>query len=132
MTLVHDASRAAVMGALPTGLARKFDPSAAGDLDATFELRVTGGDRERRFALHVADGGCTIERRPAPEARASVTISAGDIARLVTGTITWPALLAAHRLQLGGDPFVALRFPKLFTLPAETGEPTVLRALQRR
>jgi hypothetical protein len=120
MSVVHDASRALVLGALPAGLSRRFDAAAAGDLDATFELRVPGGrNGQRRFAVRVSESRCTVERRAAPEAGASVMISAGDIVRLVTRTLPWPVLLANDRLELGGDPFLALRFPKLFRLPAE-------------
>jgi hypothetical protein len=110
MSVVQTVSTAAVLRALPTGIARRFDPGAAGELDATIELRVA----DARFAVRVVDRRCSVERRAAPEAGARVTISAGDIARLVTGAAQWPVLLAAKRLELDGDPFLALRFPKLF------------------
>jgi alkyl sulfatase BDS1-like metallo-beta-lactamase superfamily hydrolase len=110
MSVVQATSRGLVLRALPAGMARKFDPVAAGDLDATFEMCVD----DERFAVRVAGGQCTVERRAAPEAGATVTISAGDIVRMVTGTVQWPVLLAAKRLELGGDPFLALRFPALF------------------
>jgi len=105
-------AEAVVALAVPRGIAARFDPGAAGDLDAVLELRLAR--TEVRYAVSVAGGRCVVERRAAPDARAHVTISAGDIVRLITGTIEWTALLAAGRLQLGGDPFLALRFPALF------------------
>jgi hypothetical protein len=37
---------------------------------------------------------------------------------MVSGAASFPELLAWGRLELGGDPFLALRFPSLFRLPA--------------
>ncbi|HET9719112.1 MAG TPA: SCP2 sterol-binding domain-containing protein [Solirubrobacteraceae bacterium] len=99
---------------LPLGLRRRFNPEAAGELAATFELRIS----EARFAVRVADGTCRVERRPAPEAAARVSISERDLVRLVTGAAEWTRLLAEERLRLEGDPFLALRFPQLFGLRA--------------
>jgi hypothetical protein len=112
--VIRAVSNRAVLAALPVGIERRFDEQAAGELDATLELRVGG----RRFAVRVADRRCTVERGAAPEAGAYVAISPGDIARLVTGTVAWPVLLAGGRLELGGDPFLALRFPALFGFTA--------------
>jgi SCP-2 sterol transfer family len=110
MSVVHSVSNQAVLAAIPAGMARRFNPEAAGDLDATIEMRVGEG----RYEVRVKDRRCTIERVAAPEAGAFVTISPGDVARLIAGTVQWPVLLAANRLELGGDPFLALRFPQLF------------------
>ena len=120
MSAVQTISRGAVLRAVPAGLVRLFDPGAAGALDAVFELRVVDrlGGAETRFAIAIADGRCTVERRAAPESGAQVTISAGDIARITLGAVEWPVLLAAKRLALSGDPFLALRFPKLFRFPS--------------
>ena len=43
---------------------------------------------------------------------------ADDLIRLVSGAVGFPQLLASGRLELAGNPFVALRFPGLFRLPA--------------
>ena len=97
---------------LGLGLRRRFDDVAAGELAATFELRVS----ETRFAVRVADGACRVEGRAAPEAAARVSISKLDLVRLVSGAAEWTRLLAEERLRLEGDPFLALRFPQLFGL----------------
>jgi hypothetical protein len=101
--------------AIPAAMRRMFDPAAAGDLEAVFELRVTGG---ARYAIRVAGGACDVTREAAPEAGAAVEIGADDMVRLASGAVPWPALLAGGRLTLSGDPFLALRFPRLFRLPA--------------
>jgi hypothetical protein len=40
--------------------------------------------------------------------------------RLASGAVGWPALLSSGRLEFSGDPFLALRFPTLFRLPAQS------------
>lgn len=107
---------------LPSTIARRFDPEAAGDLAAVFELRVTdphdGGPA--RFQLTIAAGRCEVKPGPATEAGATATVWAGDLIRMVSGAVSFPELLASGRLELAGDPFLALRFPSLFRLPASS------------
>lgn len=98
------------MSVVAFGMRRRFDPAAAGDLEATFELDLSGS----RYAVRVSGGRCQVQRRPAPEAAARVRISRADLVRLITGATEWTVLLAQDRLELGGDPFLALRFPQLF------------------
>jgi hypothetical protein len=109
-----------ILRVLPRAIPRRLDAEAAGDLDATFELcvRSPGGREPSRFALQIAGGRCEIRPGPAPEAGASATVGADDLIRMVSGAAGWPELLAAGRLELAGDPFLALRFPGLFKLPA--------------
>jgi hypothetical protein len=111
-----------ILRALPLALERRFDPSAADGLDAVMELRVRdpGGGEPARYELSVGGGALRVRPGAATEAKAAVTIGGGDMIRLVSGAAVWPALLAAGRLELSGDPFLGLRFPKLFRLPAET------------
>jgi hypothetical protein len=116
-------ARRATLVAIPAAMKRMFDPAAAaaGDLDATLELRVVDGARApvAQFGIHVAGGRLTVTRGAAPEAGAQVTIAADDLVRMGAGAVSWPELLAAGRLEMAGDPFLALRFPRLFRLPAQ-------------
>jgi hypothetical protein len=109
----------AILRALPWAITRRFDPQAAGDLQAVFELRVSqpGGGEPAHFKLAIADGRCEVTPGPADDASALATVDAGDMIRMVSGALGWPELLAAGRLELAGDPFLALRFPGLFRLP---------------
>lgn len=97
---------------VPLGMRLRFRPEAARGLDGVLELRVrrTGA----RFGVRVAGDQLRVSRGGAPDAGASVAISEGDIMRLIAGVVSWPALLAARRLELDGDPFLALRFAQLF------------------
>jgi hypothetical protein len=113
---LHRVMLQAIRRALPV----RFDSRAAGDLDATLELRIRdpSGGEPARFALVIAHGRCEVRPGPAPEAGAGATIGADDIVRLASGAIGWPELLSSGRLELSGDPYLALRFPNLFRLPA--------------
>lgn len=116
MTRLADLSRRAILRIAPVAIERRFDPAAAGPLEAVLELRVTDADGARgaRFAVIIAGGTCAVERRAAPEAGARVSIPAADALRLLRGDVRWAELLARRRLTLAGDPFLAIRFPALF------------------
>jgi hypothetical protein len=115
------AARRLLLLALPRALARRFDAARAGTLDAVVELRVRhpDGGAPAAYGITIRGGGCTVTRGRAPAARAGIEVGAEDIIRLATGGVGWPRLLAQHRLELSGDPFLGLRFPVLFRLPAE-------------
>ena len=109
-----------LLRAMPLALARQFDPAAARDLDAVFELRVRDphGAPPTRFELRIADSRCQARPGGAPDPQVTATIGAADMIRLASGGVGWPELLANGRLELTGDPFLGLRFPMLFGLPA--------------
>lgn len=117
-------SRRLMLRAIPAVMTRRFDSEAAGDLDATFELRIlnSSGADPTPFAITVNDGRCEVRAGAAPEARSAVQIGADDMIRVATGAVGWPELLASGRLEMSGDPFLALRFPILFALPARAGQ----------
>jgi SCP-2 sterol transfer family len=108
-----------ILRAIPYAIPRRFDPEAAGELGAVFELRVRDprGGEPTAFELTVADGGCQVNPGPAPDPGATATVGADDLIRMLSGAIGFPELLASGQLELGGDPFLALRFPALFRLP---------------
>jgi hypothetical protein len=122
----HRGGRAALITAIDHVLPRLFDADAAGELDAIFALEIRGPRTVFR-TLTVRDRRLTITRGRPHAPQATVTIGADDIVRLATGDTGWPALLAGGRLELAGDPFLALRFPRLFALPAAAGKPVSLR-----
>ena len=106
--------------AVGVAIPRRFDPDQAHDLDATFELRVRDprGAEPARFELRVLEGRCQVRSGAARDPGAVATLGADDMIRLASGAVGWPALLANGRLELSGDPFLALRVPMLFRLPA--------------
>jgi SCP-2 sterol transfer family len=107
-----------------------FEPAAAGDLDAVFALEITNprGGRPSVLSITVRDRQLTVSRGRRPDPGATVSMGADDMVRLAAGDVGWPQLLAENRLSLSGDPFLALRFPRLFDLPSEPGTPLILSA----
>jgi hypothetical protein len=69
----------------------------------------------------VANRKCQVVLGPYRPARVVVTTGADDIVRMASGEIGWPQLVSAGRMVLWGDPYLALRFPLLFGLPAGPG-----------
>jgi SCP-2 sterol transfer family len=112
-----------ILKAIPRAIGMRFDPASAVGLDATFELRIRdpGGGAPTPFALRISDGRLEAEPGPAVSPGAVATTGAGELIRLVSGSVGWPHLLASGRLELSGDPFLALRFPSLFQLPVSDG-----------
>lgn len=111
-----------------------FDPEAAGDLNASFELRIRdphGGDPDA-CAVVVAERRCRVVFGRLSKARVTVTAGADDLIRMASGDVGWPQLVSAGRLVLWGDPFLAIRFPLLFRLPAKPGGPPLLSLLSVR
>jgi hypothetical protein len=110
---------AVALRSIQAALPRRFDPAQARDLEATLELRVRkpGGDGFTPIALRIAGGELSVSRGPAQEAGAAAEIGADDVIRLAAGVVGWPQLISSGRMEMSGDPFLALRFPGLFRLP---------------
>lgn len=117
-----------IVAAIPVAVRVLFDPSAAADLETTFELRVRDprGREPVRFTIFVRDCRCQISAGAAADAVAAVTAGADDLVLLASGAVGWPELLSGGRMELTGNPFLALRFPVLFRLPP--GPAAALRA----
>jgi hypothetical protein len=109
-----------IVAAIPVAVRVLFDPSAAADLETTFELRVRDprGREPVRFTIFVRHCRCQISPGAAADAVAAVTAGADDLVLLASGAVGWPELLSGGRMELTGNPFLALRFPVLFRLPA--------------
>jgi hypothetical protein len=115
----HGTTHGAAMLAIRAALPARFDPEQARDLEATLELRVRKpGGGSTPLALRIAHGELQVSPGPATDAGAGAELGADDLVRLVAGVVGWPALVSAGRMSLTGDPFLALRFPALFRLPA--------------
>jgi SCP-2 sterol transfer family protein len=118
----HTASHKMILRAIRVAIPKRFDARRAADLEATFELRVRDprGGEPAPFTIAIAGGACDVHPGPAVSPGAVATLGADDMIRLVSGAIGWPELLSSGRLEMSGDPFLALRFPSLFRLPART------------
>jgi hypothetical protein len=129
----NNAAHAVLLRVIERAIPQLFDADAAAGVDETFELRIRHPRRlePHVFAIEIAAGRCAVASRRAPAARCSVTIGADDLVRLVSGDVGWPGLLSSGRLVMAGDPFLGLRFVRMFGLPAGAGRPPILRVRWR-
>jgi len=100
-----------VVSVLPDSL----DRAAAGDIRATYDIRVRGGPR---FAVRVHDG--RLEVTTSPTERVDCHISADPVTFLLVGygrESQWPAALRGKLLAWGRRPWLGLRFGRLLLSP---------------
>jgi DNA-binding HxlR family transcriptional regulator len=91
-----------------------FDPEAAGDLEALFDLRL--GDQ--RFRARVAGGTLDLVRGEAEDPDATVTTDAGTLLALAHRRMELADALESGALELEGDRAAFERFLGLFPMPA--------------
>jgi DNA-binding HxlR family transcriptional regulator len=91
-----------------------FDPEAARDLGASYELRI--GDE--RFSVGIAGGELDLNRGPATDPAASIAVpDAPTLAAVLTGQLRLDDALATSAVQIEGGKQAAKRFLRLFPMP---------------
>lgn len=91
-----------------------FDPAAAGDLNASYGLRIG----EEGFEVTVASGEIDLNRGFAAEAEATIsTADAGSLAAILSGQLPLDDALASEVIQIDGSKQAAKRFLRLFPMP---------------
>jgi len=91
-----------------------FDADAAGDLAATYALRIG----ESRFRVAVADGEIELQRGAADDPTASIALAdAPTFAAILAGQVSLDRALASGAVQLEGSKQAAKRFLRLFPMP---------------
>lgn len=101
-----------------------FDAGAAGDLEATYELRIGG----ERFRVEVAGGKLELGRGVASDPGASIAVpDAPTLAAFLTGQLPLGDALGSSAVQIEGNKRAAKRFLRLFPMPA----PCAGQALQQ-
>ncbi len=90
-----------------------FDPKAAGELVASYELRLG----EERFHVGVAAGELELGRGPAAEPAAAIETDPGTLAALLTGQLPLDEALRAGSAKIEGTRKEARRFLSLFPMP---------------
>ncbi|MFV8183336.1 maleylpyruvate isomerase family mycothiol-dependent enzyme [Streptomyces sp. AF1B] len=94
---------------------RVADPTAIADLAARYSIRLRGGPA---FGVSLADGAVVVT--PTPLKRADCTILLEPVTFLLIALgrrNPWRAMAQGHILAWGRKPWLAPRFPTLFTAP---------------
>ncbi|MBA3301072.1 MAG: winged helix-turn-helix transcriptional regulator [Thermoleophilaceae bacterium] len=97
-----------------------FDPEIAGDLRATYALRLG----ENRFQVDVADGAIAVGRGDPAAPVAVIEAEPGTLAALIWGGMPLKEALRGGDVRIEGDEDAVARFLTLFPL----GEPAALAA----
>ncbi|MCU1426617.1 MAG: transcriptional regulatory protein [Actinomycetia bacterium] len=92
------------------GILLAFDPSRAGTLDATYEIRIA----DRVFQFAVRDGHLA---RAAGETQLRLTASAADLVEMRLATDAQARSAVASRFTVEGTARARSRFSNLFSLP---------------
>jgi DNA-binding HxlR family transcriptional regulator len=100
-----------------------FDPEAAGDFEATFDLRL----EDQRFRARVAHGALEVARGETGDADAVVTSDPGTVLALAHRRLELDEALESGALELEGNRAAFERFVGLFPMPepALVPEPAV-------
>jgi DNA-binding HxlR family transcriptional regulator len=92
-----------------------FDPEAASDLSATYELRIG----EARFRVGIANGELNLDRGAASEPTASIEVpDAPTLAAVLTGELPLDDAISSGAIQIEGGKQATKRFLRLFPMPA--------------
>jgi putative sterol carrier protein len=100
------------------GMQASFNPSKAGDQQATIQYEIGLPDGPRQYAMRIADGRCEIERGTAESPRVTIRIGLVDFLRLVTGKANGVQLFMTGKLKVSGDLFFAQSYQGWFDRPA--------------
>jgi DNA-binding HxlR family transcriptional regulator len=91
-----------------------FDPGAAGDLTATYELRLAESDV---FRVEVSGGEVEVARGPAEDPDGRIATDPGTLAALLTGQLELDAAVSSGAAAIGGPKRSVIRFLRLFPMP---------------
>lgn len=90
-----------------------FDADAAGDLEASYELRLG----EETFHVSIAAGKLNLERDVAEDPAAAIETDAGTLAALLAGQLPLEDALSSGAASIEGSKRDTLNFLKLFPMP---------------
>ena len=90
-----------------------FDPAAAGELEASYELRLGG----ESFHIDVDAGELELGRGPVGEPAMAIETDPGTLAALLTGQLPLKQALETGAARIEGTKKEARRFLSLFPMP---------------
>jgi predicted lipid carrier protein YhbT len=108
--------RRALLWALFTAMPRAVRRRALERERLVIEWRVaTAGEARHEVRQLVIENSSAVVVQGEPrEPDVSLTVGAADLLLLATGNASGPTLFVQGRLQIDGDPWLAMRLPRLF------------------
>ena len=98
------------------GMVAAFLPEKAGGTRAVIQYDVNGIDGKHSYQLKVADGKCEFLKGSPESARVTLTLSAPDFLRLVTGKLNGQTAFFQGKLKLSGDMMFAQTMQSWFKM----------------
>jgi putative sterol carrier protein len=99
------------------GMQGAFNPSKAGDQQATIQYEIGVPDGTRPYAMRIADGRCEVQRGTAESPRVTIRVGLVDFLRLITGKVNGVQLFMTGKLKVSGDLFFAQTYQGWFDRP---------------
>lgn len=98
------------------GMVEAFLPDKAGGQSAVIQYDVNTADGTHSYQLKVADGKCEYVKGSPESARVTLTLSAPDFLRLVTGKLNGQTAFFQGKLKLSGDMMFAQTMQSWFKM----------------
>ncbi len=99
----------AIIDAMPG----RFNPDAAGSLDAVFQFDISG-DQSGQWYLTVKDQTCKIDEGAHSGPSVTLTMGGNDFVDMMTGKLSGQAAFFAGKLRISGDLMLAQKLEGLF------------------
>lgn len=119
----HPHLRTVVFDEIFRRMGEHLDPAKAATLSAVVHWRLSGGAGPGgydRFETVIENGTCTSGQDPTADARVTLTLSATDFLRAVTGSVNVAMLFMRGRVKVKGDIAFAAGLINYFDLPRPT------------
>jgi len=107
--------RIASVDAYFNSLEGRFNPDAAGDLDAVFQWVLTGAEPRSHF-VEIKAGSAQASPGTHPTPTVAIEMSAEDYLLLINGELNGPLAFSTGRGRLRGPVRLAMKMQKLFPL----------------
>lgn len=98
------------------GMVDAFIPAKAAGQSAVIQYDVNATDGKHSYQLKVADGKATLVKGSPESARVTLTLSAPDFLRLVTGKLNGQTAFFQGKLKLSGDMMFAQTMQSWFKM----------------
>ena len=98
------------------GMVEAFLPAKAAGQSAVVQYDVTSADGKHSYQLKVADGKCQLLKGSPESARVTLSLSAPDFLRLVTGKLNGQTAFFQGKLKLAGDMMFAQTMQSWFKM----------------
>ncbi len=92
-------------------LVSKFQPQAAGDMDATFQINI---EDDQVYCIRIADGQCEVHQQEDPDPDVTLIMDSETFVDIIYGDLGGTFAFMSGRLRAEGDVMLATKLSGLF------------------